>query len=144
PPSSRRMMQTMRRLVIICVLAGTASADSFLVIDGGLAIPISDKTWTNAVDPSLKIGARGGGGSRELAGLLSADFTPIAQGGNAQFAGVSSQRYRVQVGVQLWKEVAHNINIGGRFSVGVDIAHASYTLLTQSYSNTGVGFAAEP
>ncbi len=110
---------------------------------GGLAVPISDKTWTNDVDPSLKIGGRFGGGRPDLAGFLSVDFTPIS-GGNAQVPNESAQRYRVLVGVQLWKEVAHHINVAARFGVGMDIAHASYSIGNADHGNTSLGFALEP
>src|SRR5262249_40388028 len=125
-----------------------ASAESFVVINGGLAIPISDSKWTDTADPSLKLGVRVGGGRADLAGFLSADFTPGNFDANPAFGDLSGQRYRLLVGVQAWKELVPNMFLGGRFGLGVDIAHASYsaTVLgtTFSGSDTNVGFAAEP
>src|SRR5262249_61616059 len=64
------------------------------------------------------------------------------------FGDLAGQRYRLLVGVQAWKELVPNMFLGGRFGLGVDIAHASYsaTVLgtTFSGSDTNVGFAAEP
>jgi hypothetical protein len=140
----------MRSLVILaCVLAASrASAESFVIFDAGMAVPISDSDWTNLADPSLKLAVRAGGGRPDVAGYVSFDFTPVSFANPPNFGDLSGQRYRTLVGIQVWKQLVPNVHIDGRIGVGIDIAHASYTLTilgtTSHASDTDVGYAFEP
>jgi hypothetical protein len=140
----------MRSLIILaCVLAASrASAESFVVFDAGLAVPISDSDWTRIADPSLKLAVRAGGGRPDVAGYVGFDFTPISFANDPGFGDLSGQRYRLLVGAQIWKQLVPNIHVDARLGAGIDIAHASYTITilgtTNSSSDTNVGFAFEP
>jgi hypothetical protein len=140
----------MRSLVILaCVLAASrASADSFTIINAGLAVPISDSDWTRLADPSLKLGVRAGGGRPDVAGYVSFDFTPVSFVDEPGFGDLSAQRYRALVGIQVWRQLVPNVHFDARLGVGIDIAHASYTFTvlgtTTKYSDTDVGYAFEP
>ncbi len=138
----------MRSLPLLLVLAATpAYADSFVGATGGLMIPLGDSHnnpadgWKDLVDSSPKLGLRVGAmGDSGLGGMISADWTPIST--TAQFGDASAHRFRILAHFVIDKPIASHLLFSGRGGVGVDIAHASYTLgaINLSDTDTGLGF----
>jgi hypothetical protein len=124
--------------------SGTARADAFAEFGVGLVMPLSNKAWTDAVDPSLKIAARLGGGG-EVGGFGSVDWSPMA----ADSSLITFHRFRIQGGVYLHKHVAPKVSLAARFSAGIDILHEHAQLDIPIVgrvegSDTDVGLALEP
>jgi hypothetical protein len=142
------MIRSLVALVAVCIPA-TARADSFVEIAGGVMLPVANDDWTNAVDVSPKLGIRLGGGRPDIEGILVADWTPAQAKADPLFTDVSYHRFRILAGAQLRHAIAPNIRLSARLGLGIDIAHASYTvdipiLGTTSGSDTHTGFAFEP
>jgi hypothetical protein len=121
-------------LVLVVGDVGRASATPFAEIAGGLAAPISDNDWTNAVDPSLKLAVRFGSGGPAIAGMGSVDWTPLAEAVNF----VTFNRFRVMGHVQLRRELAPKLMIVGRFGAGIDVlrAYTEITVLGTTFTGT--------
>lgn len=129
--------------------AAPASAESFVELAGGVMFPVGNDDWTNVIDVSPKLAVRGGAGRHGLEGMLSFDWTPAQAKTDPVFGDVSYNRFRVLVGAQLRQAIAPRIRLSARLGVGVDIAHAGYTVDipfvgTTSGSDTHTGFAFEP
>lgn len=139
----------MRSLALLLVVATTpAYADSFVGATGGLMIPVGDSHknppdgWKDMVDSSPKLGLRVGAmGDSGLGGMITADWTPIST--TAQFGNASAHRFRILAQFVIDKAIASHLLFSGRAGVGVDIAHASYTLGTIDLSDTDTGLGFE-
>jgi hypothetical protein len=134
-----------RRIVFaILLVSSRAWADGFAELDGALAIPLANKDWTNAVDTSLSLGARAGGGG-PVGGIFMFDWAPLS----SNVAATDLNRFRIQGGVYIQNRVAPKVAIRGRFTAGIDIIH-SHTEIDipivgrVSGSDTDVGLALEP
>ncbi len=127
--------------------ARTATADGgYAEAVVGLGIPIAEDDYENAVDESLKLGVRAGGGAGSTAVELALDVTPVASELDSAAVEVGVQRYRMLIGGR------HRIRSGPatlfvRAGVGVDVVHysASSTVLGIMFeaSETDLGLAAE-
>ncbi len=134
----------MRSIALAALLISTsAHADSFVEFDGALAIPMSNNTWTNAVDTSLSLGGRIGGGG-QVGGLFMFDWSPMS----SNVALTDLNRFRIQGGVYIENHIAPKVLLRGRFTAGVDILHSHTELVvlgqTFSGSDTDAGLALEP
>ena len=138
----------MRALPLLLLLAATpAAADSFVGATGGLMIPLGDSHsqtkdgWTDLVSSSPKLGLRVGAmGDSGLGGMITADWTPLST--NEQFGNASAHRFRILAQFVIDKAIQSHLVFSARGGVGVDIAHASYTLgaIDLSDTDTGLGF----
>ena len=134
----------MRRIALAVLLLSTsAHAEGFVEFDGALAIPISNSDWTKAVDTSVSVGARAGGGG-QVGGLFMFDWAPLS----SNVALTDLNRFRVQGGIYIESRIAPKILLRGRFTGGVDIlhSHTEVTVLGQTFtgSDTDTGIAFEP
>jgi hypothetical protein len=130
--------------IVLAATAGAAQADGLVEAALGLDLPLGDKTWTNIANTSPMLAVRAGSSAGELAGMLSADWTPIS----TSLDGFSYQRYRLMFNGELHHRIAPRVLVAGRFGLGVDIVHASYSLtvspnLTAGTNGTDVGIALE-
>jgi hypothetical protein len=145
------MMRTSTGLLLV-VLAAIAAPRSAAAEGGylegvvGIAIPIAEDDYDDAVDESLKLGVRAGSGAGPTALELSADFAPVNPAVDSSVVDFGAQRFRLLVGGR------HRIESGKatlfvRGGIGADIVHASasFTILgtTLEASETDVGLAAE-
>ena len=64
-------------LALLVALPTTAVADSFVEVDGGVMIPVSDEQWTDYIESGPKLAARVGSMGQKIGGLVSVDWTPI-------------------------------------------------------------------
>jgi hypothetical protein len=141
----------MRSLIVVALVAvaHVAQADPFVELAAGVMFPISNSDWTNTVDVSPKLAARGGVARGDLEGLLSLDWTPVQAKAEPLFTDISYTRFRILAAAQLRHQFAPNIRLSARAGFGIDIAHAGYTVDlpfvgTTSGSDTDTGFAFEP
>ena len=137
-------------IIVLALAAATpaAHADPFVEIAGGVMFPVSNSDWTNAVDVSPKFAARGGFDRGELEGLLSLDWTPVQAKTDPVFTDLRYNRFRILASGQLRHLFAPNIRLSVRTGIGIDIAHAGYTVNIPlvgetSGSDTDTGFAFE-
>jgi hypothetical protein len=147
----------MRLPFLVATLAASsvtaAHADSFVELAGGMAVPVGGDTWTNTADASPNLGARVGAvGDSGLGGMLQVDWTPInldATGGSFGVGSTdfSAHRFRALADAVLHHQIAPRLWVSGRIGAGVDITHASATLVvlgnTANASSTDTGFAFE-
>jgi hypothetical protein len=134
----------MRRIALaVLFLSTSAHADGFVELDGALAIPLANSDWTKAVDTSVSVGARAGGGG-QVGGLFMFDWSPMS----SNIALTDLNRFRVQGGVYIENRIAPKVLLRGRFTAGVDIlhSHTEVTILgtTITGSDTDTGIAFEP
>ncbi len=137
----------MRAVVVVIIVAATglaAHADGFAELGAGATVPVGDNVWTNTVTPSPVVAVRGGTSAGELAAMLSGEWTPF----HTRAAGLSYDRYRLTLGAGVHHHVKRCVVISGRVGLGVDIAHANYSIaLSQNIiagsHGTDIGFAAE-
>jgi hypothetical protein len=107
-----------------------ARADSFFEIGGGIAIPMADDDWTDAVETSPKLTVKAGAVPGTIGGAVSFDWTPVntdAQGFSSGIASadVSAHRFRILANLLFHMPVQKKLHFEGRAGIGVDIAHAS-------------------
>src|SRR5688572_4911526 len=100
----------MRALTVFALLAlpGSASADNFVEVAGGIMIPAGDEQWTDYVESGPKLGVKVGGYGEQLGAILSADWTPVNTDDNSfQFGGFSvesaAHRFRLLASLGLHK-----------------------------------------
>lgn len=137
----------MRKLVVLAVLVASshaAHADAFLEFAGGLAAPVSNSDWTNAVDPSLKLAARLGGGGPGLGGMASIDWTPLSEKQDVY----TLQRFRILGHLTFRSRVAAKVTLAGRIGAGIDLVHEDTDVTVFGVhvqgSDSDVGIAIEP
>ncbi|NVB83325.1 MAG: outer membrane beta-barrel protein [Kofleriaceae bacterium] len=114
----------------ILAAPGQAHAGGFFEIGGGIAIPMADDNWTDAVETSPKLTVKAGSVPGKVGGAVSFDWTPEntdAQGfsngiGNAD---ISANRFRILANLLFQVPVQKKLHFEGRAGIGVDIAHAS-------------------
>lgn len=138
--------------------AARADVGGFAEVLGGISIPLGDDNWTKIADTSPNLSLRIGGETRErdryggLGLMLQGDWTPVnlnnsevGTGGlNASAAG---ERGRILANLVFHHRVAPRLIASGRFGIGVDIAHYSYTVTagdsTTTTARTDGGLALE-
>ncbi|HET9990618.1 MAG TPA: hypothetical protein VFQ65_18945 [Kofleriaceae bacterium] len=148
-----RLLSVTLPAAVVLLTAGSARADSFLEVAGGLSIPVGDHAWTNIADTSPKLGARVGGvNDHGLGGMIQADWTPVNLNNNGGAFGVGSldvagHEFRFLGDFTVHHPILPKLLLSGRVGAGIDIAHESVTLTvlgnTTSSSDTNIGFAFE-
>jgi hypothetical protein len=145
----------MRALVLaaaapILLLAGTAKADSFLDLEGGLTTPLGDDDWKNSVESSPKLAVHAGSIPSTVGGMVTADWTPYNTDADANLgpnADVSAHRFRILANLAFQSPVKAKLMVTGRIGVGADIQHYSATASGLGFnfeqSDTDVGIAFE-
>jgi hypothetical protein len=140
----------MRVIIALALLAVAtpASADSYVGLAAGVAVPVSDESYTDAVNNSPVLGLRVGSSPGAIGGYLSFEWTPIdAEADDTPGIDVSAHRFRILVGPEFQHPVSNTLAVTGRAGVGIDIAHASYTADTIigrfESSETDMGLALE-
>ena len=137
---------------VVILLAGSAKADNFLDLEGGLTTPLGDKNWQNTVESSPKLAVHVGSIPKSIGGMLAVDWTPYnTDNGSATFPGgssdVSAHRFRVLGNLAFMSPVKAKVMLTGRVGVGIDYQHynASTTIFgsTSSTSDSDLGFAFE-
>lgn len=136
----------------LLALAAPAHADSWFGIQGGVAVPLGDKDWTDQVESSPKLAVNAGSIGKTVGGMVSFDWTPEnTDTTSSTFPGgssdVSAHRFRGLVGLAFQNPINSKIYFTGRMGIGLDIAHASYTLsflgASAEWTGTDVGPAFE-
>jgi len=148
-----RLLSVTLPAAAVLLTGGAAYADSFLEVAGGMSIPVGDDNWTNLADTSAKLGARFGAANEHgLGAMLQADWTPVnlnytggaIPGASIDFAG---HEFRFLADFTIHHPILPKLIFGGRAGVGLDIAHASTTIVigtsTTSSSDTDLGLALE-
>jgi hypothetical protein len=143
----------MRALVLaaaapVLLLAGTAKADSFLDIKGGLTTPLGDDDWNNTVESSPKLAVAAGSVPKTVGGMVSADWTPYNTDAQANFpnADISAHRFRLLANLAFQSPVKAKLMLTGRVGIGADIQHfnAKATVLGATFESSdtdvGIGF----
>ena len=140
-------------VIVVLAIAGPARADSFLDLEGGIAAPVGDSSWTNSVGTSPKLAAHVGAlNDDQIGGMLAVDWTPeTTNTTSTSFPGgstdISAFRFRILAELAFQHRITPKLTISGRAGAGVDIAHASYavTILgaTSSNADTDTGYAFE-
>jgi hypothetical protein len=113
-----------RRLAFLGVLAltGRAHADGgFLEAHVGLAVPIADDDYENAVDDSLKLGVRIGAGTIERGIDLGIDYTAVNDNLSSALVDFDFSRYRFIVGGRAGSQIGKDVWLFGRLGAGVDL-----------------------
>lgn len=103
------------------LVPSAAHAETYFEFGGGLVLPMSDDDYTDAVDPSVGLAARIGGGGT-IGGMFSVEWAPLP----ADPAGFSYNRFRLIGHVVLHHALNPKTEIVGRFGAGLDIMHGSY------------------
>src|SRR5688500_6234644 len=90
--------------------AGVVAAEPAPFVEGvaGVAIPVADEDWADAIDPSLKLGVRGGllGVSRSEVGVeLGLDYTPLSNDLDIGPVDVDLDRLRLLLGARFSRPV---------------------------------------
>jgi hypothetical protein len=116
------MKHTTSLLVLgLAVLAPSiAQADAYVELGGGLVLPVSDNDWQDAIDPSLGLAARIGGGG-DVGGMFSFEWDPLSSNINY----VSFSRFRFLGHVVVHHRLNAKTELVGRFGAGIDIIHSS-------------------
>ena len=150
---STTLLASLAAAATLVLAIPSSRADGFGEVVVGIANPIGDSDYDNAVDTSFKLGVRAGELGKNGLGFEGAlDWTPISDnyGGSVlgQSLDVSWQRFRLQGGLRFGKVLgSHNLMVFGRALAGVDIIHTSVsaTVLgqTSSSSDTDTGLALE-
>jgi hypothetical protein len=141
-------MRAIFALALLCVLPVTARADSYVGLVGGVAIPMSDDTYTDAVDNSPVIGVRVGANPKSIGGYLSFEtmFADVKSDGTFGL-DVSAQRFRLIVGPELNHPVSNLLAVTGRAGIGLDIGrnHVEGNVgpIAVDESETDLGFGLE-
>ncbi|CAN5698861.1 hypothetical protein BH11MYX3_BH11MYX3_07350 [soil metagenome] len=107
-------------IALVLVAAGSVQADPYVELGAGLLVPMSDNDYTDAVDPSIDLAARIGGGDK-VGGMASIEWAPLSS--NVSF--VSFYRFRLLGHVVLHHAVSRKVELVGRFGAGIDYLHAS-------------------
>lgn len=136
----------MRNLLLITALVAwplVATADSYVELLGGLALPIADDDYEDIADESLKLGVRFGAGAIDG----SIDFTPVNTDVGVLGGDLDIQRFRFQVGGRLTRPIGARSQLFGRVSGGLDFVRysASGQVLGVRFeqSETDLGLAVE-
>lgn len=132
----------------VLLLAGTAKADSFLDIEGGITTPVGDDDWNNTVESSPILAVHAGSVPKTFGGMLSVDWTPYNTDAQNDFPGadIKAHRFRLLANLAFQSPVKAKMMVTARVGVGADIQHASvsYTFLgtrTETSDNDlGFGF----
>ncbi|MCE9577520.1 MAG: hypothetical protein K8W52_30505 [Deltaproteobacteria bacterium] len=149
---STTLLASLAAAATLVLAIPSSRADGFGEVVVGIANPIGDDDYDNAVDTSFKLGVRAGELGKNGLGFEGAfDWTPISDnyGGSVlgQSIDVSWQRFRIQGGLRFGKLMGHNLMVFGRALAGVDLIHTSVsaTVLgqTSSDSDTDAGLALE-
>ncbi|HUS30562.1 MAG TPA: hypothetical protein VMZ53_18760 [Kofleriaceae bacterium] len=111
----------------ILLLAGSAKADSFLDIEGGLTTPLGDDDWNNTVESSPKLAVHAGSVPGTVGGMVSVDWTPYNTDAQADFPGtdIAANRFRILANLAFMSPVKAKLMLTGRVGIGADIQHAS-------------------
>lgn len=129
-----------------------ARADSFVDLFGGLSLPLGDDDWTDTVESSPKLGLRIGAVPNQIGGFLQADWTPTnTDATSTTFPGgssdISAHRFRIHAGAMFHHNISNTLVLTGRGGIGVDIAHASASVVflgnRSEVSDTDAGLALE-
>jgi hypothetical protein len=139
-------------LPLLALAASPARADSWFGIQGGVAVPLGDSDWTDLVESSPKLNVNAGSVGKTVGGMASFDWTPEnTDTTSSTFPGgssdVSAHRFRGLVGLAFQNPITSKLYFTGRMGVGIDIAHASYTVsflgASAEWNGTDVGPAFE-
>jgi hypothetical protein len=116
------MKHTTSLLVLgLAVLAPSiARAEAYVELGGGLVLPVSDDDWSDAIDPSLGLAARIGGGG-EVGGMFSFEWDPLS----SDIDYVSFTRFRFLGHVVVHHRLNAKTELVGRFGAGIDLIHSS-------------------
>jgi hypothetical protein len=140
--------------LVLMSTVGSARADSFAEVMGGISIPIADSNWTNTAESSPQIGARAGAvNEKGIGGMVQFDWTPVnldTSGGSFGGLGstdIAAHRFRFLADLVIQRHVMPKLVASGRVGIGLDIAHASASVTvlgnTTSSSDTNLGFGFE-
>ena len=138
------MKHTTSLLVVgLAVLApSVARAEAYAELGGGLVLPLSDDDWQDAIDPSLGLAARIGGGGN-VGGMFSFEWDPLSS--NIDY--VSFTRFRFLGHVVVHHRLSPKTEIVGRFGAGIDLIHSSVDATILGFrvegSDSDVGLALE-
>lgn len=127
----------------LAVLAPSiARAEAYAELGGGLLLPVSDDDWQDAIDPSLGLAARIGGGGN-IGGLFSFEWDPLSS--NIDY--VSFTRFRFLGHVVIHHRISPKTELVGRFGAGIDLIHSSVDATILGFrvegSDSDVGLALE-
>jgi hypothetical protein len=139
----------MRAIIALALLAVAtpAHADSYVGLSGGLAVPLSDDQYTDAVDASPVLGARLGAYPKALGGFFSFDWM-IADVENDGALGLDfdAHRFRLLVGPELHHPVSNTLGVTARAGIGLDIVRSTASgnlgpiAIDESETDLGLGF----
>jgi hypothetical protein len=140
--------------VLLAAVTSTAHAESFGEGVVGVALPMGDDDYENAVDNSFKLGFRGGSvGAGGLGFEIALDWTPANDDLSGEILGqtfdVDWHRFRTQVGIRGGTRVgkSKNVFVFGRAVGGMDLVYTSTTVTilgnTTDDSDTDIGLALE-
>ncbi len=118
---------TLASLALLSAADATpAGAEAFVIVGGGLMVPLGDEDWTDIVESSPTFLARAGGGRKISARsrmMFEASFelTPLttAYEDNDLFR-FEANRFRVLLGGRLEQLVARGVLLAVRGGVGID------------------------
>ncbi len=144
----RLLHVTLPVVAAVGLLGGTARAETFGEIEAGIANPIGDSDWTNAVGTSFKLSGKVGATIPEgIGGALQVDWTPLNLNNDGSgVVDVSFYRFRILPTFVYHHPVAPKLSVSARVGVGIDYIHASATTTvlgtttTSSSSDTGFAF----
>jgi len=131
----------------LAVLAPSiARADTFMELGGGLVLPVSDDDYTDAVEPSVGLAARIGGGGK-IGGMFSVEWAPLDADNDVPFTTFSYNRFRLLGHVVVHHRLSPKAELAGRFGAGIDIVHSKAEVdigqLHSEGSDSDVGLALE-
>ena len=66
-------MRAIVYVAVLCAAVAPASADSYVGLAGGLALPVSDDQYTDTVETSPVLGLRVGATPKSIGGFFSFD-----------------------------------------------------------------------
>jgi opacity protein-like surface antigen len=126
-----------------------ASADGWVEVVVGAAVPVADSDYTDRVDNSPTAGLRVGGDRDGVGAEVAIDYTPIDIHGSSTFAGVefSAWRTRALVAARVIRPIGRKAVVFARAGAGVDLANisasGSFLGVNVDQSETDTGLALE-
>jgi hypothetical protein len=133
--------------LVLMSTVGSARADSFAEVMGGVSIPVADSSWTDTAESSPQIGARAGGiNDKGIGGMVQFDWTPInLDTDHVGTFDAAAHRYRLLADLVIQRHVMAKLVASGRVGIGLDIAHGSLheSITNSNSSDTDLGFGFE-